>query len=411
MIFSPLRAAVLAAALLPILAAAQVLTLEQALERALQRSEAGRSARAGVSGATEAARAAGQLPDPMLGLSLENLPVTGPDRFSTTRESMTMKRIGVSQEWVPEDKRQLRAAAATATVARETATAAATAAEVRLQTALAYLDAYYAAASLKLAMSNEAHAREASDTARVRLSAGGGGGAQDVLALSAAQGMAADDSAELRQQLAAFRVNLARWTGASDGELAAPGSLAPVPEQAYIDQHPTLVAKKRDIDIAQREAAVIAANRRPNWTWEVSYGQRTGFSDLVTVGVNIPLPVAPAARQDRETAAKLALADKAEAELAEATRASQAEYRTLTGDAQRLQARITAYESTVLAPAAQRTAAATSAYGANQASLAMLYEARHAELEARRKLLTLQRELAKVQAQLAFKPVRSEDLQ
>lgn len=40
----------------------------------------------------------------------------------------------------------------------------------------------------------------------------------------------------------------------------------------------------------------------------------------------------------------------------------------------------------------------------------MLFEARHAELEAQRKLLALNRDLAKVQAQLAFKPLNTREL-
>jgi outer membrane protein TolC len=76
-----------------------------------------------------------------------------------------------------------------------------------------------------------------------------------------------------------------------------------------------------------------------------------------------------------------------------------------------LRQRIQSYESGVLAPARQRTQAATAAYGANMGSLAMVFEARHAELESHRKLLNLQRDLAKTQAQLAFKPLKAEDLQ
>ena len=405
-----LRAAALAAAMLPVLATAAPLTLEQALEHAQQRSQALRSARAGVAGATEAARAAGQLPDPMLGVSLENLPVTGPDRFSTTRESMTMKRIALAQEWVSPEKRRLRAAAAEAAVAREATVVGATAADLRLQTALAYIDAYYAAEGLKLSTSNEGHAREAAQTARARLSSGNTS-AQDVLGLASAQGLAADEAAEARQQVASASVNLARWTGSPADELAVPRLAASSVEQAFVDAHPLVVARRRDIAVARGEAAATAANRGPNWTWEVAYGQRTGYSDLLTVGVTIPLPVAPAARQDRESAAKLALADKAEAELAEATRVAQAEYRALVSDGQRLQERIRSYEAGVLAPASQRTAAAHAALAANQASLPMVFEARHAELEARRKLLALQRDLDKVRAQLAFKPLKLEELQ
>ena len=40
----------------------------------------------------------------------------------------------------------------------------------------------------------------------------------------------------------------------------------------------------------------------------------------------------------------------------------------------------------------------------------MLFEARHAELEARRKLLALQADLAKAKVRLAFKPVMTEGI-
>jgi outer membrane protein TolC len=168
---------------------------------------------------------------------------------------------------------------------------------------------------------------------------------------------------------------------------------------------------QRDVDVARQTAAVTASNRKPNWTWELAYGQRTGYSDMVSVSVSIPLPVAPGERQDRDTAAKLALVGKAEADLAEATRAATAEYRSLRSDAQRLEQRIDRYRSGVVVPASQRTAAATAAYQSNQGSLVALFEARHAEVEAQRKLLTLQRDLARTQVQLAFRPLTAEVVQ
>jgi cobalt-zinc-cadmium efflux system outer membrane protein len=114
-----LRAATLAAALLPYLAAATPLSFDAALRLAVQRSETARAARAGVLSATELARAAAQLPDPTLRVGIDNLPATGPDRFQHHRDSMTMKRIGISQEWLSADKRAARQAAADASVGRE----------------------------------------------------------------------------------------------------------------------------------------------------------------------------------------------------------------------------------------------------------------------------------------------------
>lgn len=399
-----LRAAALAAALLPSLAAAAPLTLEAALDLAVKRSESARAARAGVTSASEAARAAGQLPDPMLRAGVDNLPVTGGDRFSSTRDSMTMKRVGISQEWLSSDKRAARQAAAEAAVAREGVQSRTAVAETRLNTALAYLDAFYAGEALKLTTLMEHHAHEEFEAARARL-ASLAGSSQETLALAAARGRAEDETAEVRQQQGVATVSLQRWVGSRNDELAPVVPLPSPTEQAYVAGHPTVVTKQLDIEVARQGAAVAASERKPNWTWELSYGQRTGYSDMVSFGVSIPLRVAPSERQDRETAAKLALADKAEAELSEATRAAAAEYRALAGDAQRLLERIERYRAGVVTPARQRTTVATAAYRSNQGTLITLFEARHAEVEAQRKLLALQRDLAKARAQLAFRPL------
>ncbi|MFH0129885.1 TolC family protein [Variovorax sp. VaC1] len=402
------RAAALAAALsLPCLAPAAPLSFDAALRLAVQRSEAARAARAGVLSATEAARAAAQLPDPTLRVGIDNLPATGPDRFNTTRDSMTMKRIGISQEWLSADKRAARQAAADASVGREAVQARVAAADARLQAALAYLDAFYAGETLKLATLMEHHAHEELEASRARLSSASGN-SQDVLALAGARGISEDDTAEIRQQQNTARVAFERWVGVPPDDLAPPDAMPLPSEQDYVAGHPTVAAMQRDVDVAGRAADVTASNRKPNWTWEVSYGQRTGYADMVSVGVSIPLAVAPGERQDRDTASRRALVDKAEADLAEATRAATAEYRSLSGDAQRLQQRIDRYRSGVVVPAAQRTAAALAAYQSSQGSLVVLFEARHAEVEAQRKLLTLQRDLAKARIQLAFRPLTAE---
>ena len=399
-----LRAAALAIALLPRFVAAAPLSLETALDLAVQRSEAARAARAGLDGASEASRAAGQLPDPMLRVGIENVPVTGPDRFSTTRDFQTMKRIGISQEWLSQDKRAARRAVAEAEVGRAAVQARMAAADTRLQTALAYLDAWFAGEMLKLATLTEHHVHEELEASRARLAASAGG-SPEVLALLAARGMAEDEAAEVRQQQGTATASLQRWVGVTPDELAAVSALVVPSEEDYVAAHPAVSALTHDIEVARRSAAAVATERVPNWTWEVSYGQRSGYSNMMSLGVNIPLPVAPAQRQDREIAAKLALVDKGEAELAEATRAAAAEYRTLVAEARRLQERIERYNAAVLEPAAQRTAATMAAYRSNQASLASLFEARHAEVEVQRRLLELQRSLARTQVQLAFRPL------
>lgn len=400
-----LRAAALAALFLPALAVAEPLSFDQALSLAAQRSEAARAARAAAAGAGESVHAAGQLPDPMLRAGIENLPVTGADRFSTTREGMTMKRVALSQEWLSADKRDARAHAARALVDRAAVQAAVAEGDARLQAALAYLDAWYAQEALKLAVQTEHHVDEEWVAARARLAAAAAGGSAEVLQLAAAKGMAEGDSDEARQVQAAALLRLQRWVGFVPNALTTAAAVTVPTEPDYLARHPQLAALQREAEVARRDAAVAALAHQPNWTWEVAYGQRTGYSDMVSVGVSIPLPIATAQRQDRETAAKLALVARAEAEVAEATRAALADYRATASDAERLQQRIARYQTGVAVPAQQRTAASLAAYRANAAPLAALFEARHAEVEVQRKLLTLQRDLAKAQAQLALKPL------
>lgn len=398
------RAALLAVALLPALTEGASLSLEQAVDQAVQRSATTRAAQAGTLSAAEAARVSGQLPDPVLSAGIDNLPVTGRDRLSTTADSMTMKRIGVSQEWLSADKRAAQRAAALAVVEREAAMVRIAAAQTRLQAALAYVDTFYAAEAFRLAELLEHHGREEFDAAKGRLAAAAGS-AQEALALSSARGIAEDEVAEARQAQRQAEVQLQRWTGQPTDGLGAPVFTSVVDESVFVASHPAVIAAQRDVELARQEASVTQANRRPNWTWSASYGQRTGYSDMVSVGVSIPIPVAPSHRQDRETAAKFALVDKAEASLAEAQRIASTEYQSLEADAERFAERIARYRVAVLEAVRQRTAAALAGYRSNQTALLGLFEARHAEVVAQRKLLSLQRELARTRAQLAFKPV------
>ena len=131
------RALLWAAVCVPCVVTAEPLSLDQALRLAVERSAAFRAAGAGVESASQAAVAASQLPDPTLRVGIENLPVTGPERLQTSRDSMTMKRVGISQEWLSQEKRAARQAAADALVERETVAVRVAVSATRRQTALA----------------------------------------------------------------------------------------------------------------------------------------------------------------------------------------------------------------------------------------------------------------------------------
>ena len=90
-------------------AAETSLTLPEAQRLAAERSRQLVAQDSAVAASREMAAAAGRLPDPTLKFGVENLPVNGPDAYSVTNDFMTMRQIGVTQEFTRGEKRQLRA--------------------------------------------------------------------------------------------------------------------------------------------------------------------------------------------------------------------------------------------------------------------------------------------------------------
>ena len=119
------------------------LTLDDALRLAQERSRQLPAQQASAAAAREMAVAAGQRPDPTLKAGINNLPINGPDRFSLSRDFMTMRSIGVMQEFTREGKLKARTArfereAEVAEAGRELALA-----NLQRDTAMAWLDRHY----------------------------------------------------------------------------------------------------------------------------------------------------------------------------------------------------------------------------------------------------------------------------
>src|SRR3546814_17414306 len=85
-------------AAIPGIAFAGPLTFEAALQRARQEAPSLKAKVLGADAARSARGAAGPLPDPTLGVSVESFPISGPLAFEPQRDDFTMARVGVSQD-------------------------------------------------------------------------------------------------------------------------------------------------------------------------------------------------------------------------------------------------------------------------------------------------------------------------
>ena len=392
----------------PVSGADAPLTLAEAQRLAVERSRMLAGQNSAVAASREMALAAGQLADPMLKLGVDNLPVDTSDRFSLTRDFMTMRQIGVTQEITRSDKRQARADRFEREAEKTLAEREVTVAAIQRNAALAWLDRYYAEAMATVVAEQSRAARAEIEAAEGAYRAGRGNLA-DVLAARASLVGLDDRASELGRKARAARIALARWIGNSaDASLAAkpaidairvdPGTL-----ETDIVHHPELAVLARKEDVAAAEVRVAQANKKADWSVELMYSQRgPAYSNMISVGVSVPLQWDQRNRQDREIAAKLAMLDQARAEREDMARAHTAEVRAMIVEWENNRERSARYERELLPLAAERAQATLGAYRGAKASLTDVLLARRNEIDVRMQVLQLEMDTARLWAQLNF---------
>ncbi len=390
------------------LAQSQTLTLDAALRAAETRSQALSAQDAAAASAREMAVAAGRLPDPTLRLSVDNLPVDGPMRYSFTEDFMTMRSIGLTQTLTREDKRRARAARfereADAAIAMRTMRLAG----LRRNTALAWFDRYYQQQMVDLLTQQRMEAASQIESADAAFRAGRGPQA-DVFLARAAVARIDDRLREARTRLTNAVTTLQRWVGdAAAVPLGSPPPLSKTRLEAHslahqLDQHPDIALMAAKEDVAQAEADVARQDRHADWSASLMYSQRgPAFSNMISFGVSIPLQWDKKNRQDRELAAKLAKVEQVRDEREEMVREHRAETQrwlaTWRSDLDRLHD----YDTTLIPLALDRTRATLAAYRGGKASLSDVLEARRMEIDTRIERLRIEMETASLWVELEY---------
>ena len=384
------------------------LTLDRALALAQDRSRQLVAQHYAAASAREMAVAAAQLPDPTITAGINNLPVNGPDRFSLTRDFMTMRSVGVMQQFTRSDKRTARAARFEREA--EAAQAGSTQALANLQrdTALAWFERYYLERVREALVAQREEARlqiEAADAAY----RGGRGSQADLFSARAAAAQIEDRIAQADRQVATAKSRLARWVGdASNLPLAAAPNVGVFRVdwtrlEDHITHHPQIELLLRQEQVARAEAEIAQTNKRSDWSAELMYSQRgPAYSNMISVNFSIPWQLDRKNRQDRELGAKLAVVDQMQAQREEATREHAADVRTWLQQWQSNRDRLARYDSSIIPLSGERTRAALAAYRGGGAPLNAVLETRRMEIEARLERVRLEMETAGVWAQIEY---------
>ena len=382
------------------------LGLAEALAISEQRSSKLAAQSSAVTAAAEQVGRSSALPDPKLRVGVDNVPVSGPDAYSLTSDFMTMKRIGFMQEVPNSDKRRARGERAAREQALESVSLEAQRAQLRQDTAVSWLELFYAQrteeALERLVRQYEVEA----DTVSAAVTAGRVSPAGAV-ALRSTLESSRDRVLEQQRAVVRARASLVALVGA-----AAQRPLGSAPDTTTLvhspgallnglETHPVLLAYKEREALAASEVALATSSAKPDWSVEVLYGQRTpNFSNMLTVMFSIDLPIDKAKRQDRDVAARASLLERARSESEEARRIHEADVRAMISDWEIAGQRTRRFETVLLPLARERTELALAAYRGGRGDLASVLEARRAEVETQLGLLGTELERARAWARL-----------
>ena len=302
-------AAALAWAALAAAARAEPLTYAGALDLSARSAPSLQASALKVDAARAASRAAGRLPDPKLSVALEDFPVSGPNAGRFNRDDFTTTRVGVMQDVPNAARRRAQVAAGSAEIGLAEAEAALQQRNVRVATALAWIDLAYAERRVAALDQLVGGLKELWSAQPASIASGASRPAMG-LEPKRLQAVFADRRSELVAAVAKARAELSRWTG--DPTPTAYGDAThydtdPAVLKAGLDRHPALLIAEAAERLAAADVDAARAAKRPDWGFDVSYGRRDPmFGDMVSAGVTMSLPLFKSARQEPLIAARVA---------------------------------------------------------------------------------------------------------
>ena len=388
--------------------AAQPLSLEDALRVGEAQSPRLAAQRHSVDAAAQQVGRAAELPDPKLRLGIENLPVTGADRFRYDRDFMTARAVGLVQEFPNSAKREARNVRAERVRNVEGANLAARRTLLHRDIAAAWLEVHYAEAA-RAALERFARQFQLQLDAVAAGIARGRQTAAEGLALRQTFEQANDRIIEQDRAVAKARITLAAWVGEEAGRaLAAPPDLARFahPREhlvARLAEHPELRVFDEKTALARAEVDLAKSAKKPDWMLEVGYGYRQpNFDNMLTVMVGFDLPWRAERRQDRDVSSRLAEVEQARAMQEDARRMHEAEVRGWLADFDTAERRIERFERVLLPLARERRGAALAAYQGVRGELGGVLEAERAVTETELALVQALAERARTWANLNY---------
>jgi outer membrane protein TolC len=366
----------------------QTLSFDEAVMHALQSAPQIAARTESAAAMRELSVSAGRLPDPALMVGIDNLPVDGPDAWSTTTDFMTMRGISVMQEFPNRKKLGLERDRAAA----EVELADAELVETRLVVARLAAQAWIRSAAVESALEHLRSLRSEVELGVAASRAGVAGGlasTAEALAAESAVVRLQDRIIELETAAHHSRTDLARWVGEDAARPLGPmPAFDRLPEPASVllaevERHGPILPFESRLAEARSDVELARADKRPDWRATLGYSDRgPDFSNMVSFQVTVDLPIFARNRQDPVIAARSAELRQIEADREAMLREHLAELHKVLVEWEQTGRRLDHYDRELLPLARERGAAALAAYRAGRGDFQLALDAYTDEIDA-----------------------------
>ncbi|MEZ5489279.1 MAG: TolC family protein [Gammaproteobacteria bacterium] len=395
----------------------QNLTLEYAIDLAIEGDDWLIVSQQEENALLEQAIASGELPDPKMMVGLPNMPL---DTLNFNQEPMTQFRVGVSQSFPRGDslklqRRRVLQQSEVNPFQRDDRKAA-----VSLEVSRLWLDGYLAEQSITLINNDRVLFEQLVDITNARYTSAAGLARQQDLVRAEVELVRLDDRlAMLRQLQDRSKQRLAEWLPYEYLSLPLSPELQQRPPPStelsglaqaseYFLNHPKVRAQDKKIEIAQTQIEITEQSFKPSYSVGVNYGYRGNApggierADFISLDVSFDLPLFTEKRQKPRLRASQYRASARQTERMLLIKDLFANYQQAMAQLVVLDERRALFNDTLLSQLSDLTQATLSSYTADEGDFEEVMRAYIAELNAKIELLQIEVERSKIISQLDY---------
>ena len=388
--------------------AEQTLTIERAVQTALERDALIGVYQSRRDAYREQSVAEDTLPDPKIKLGVMNVPT---DTYALNQEPMTQVQFGIQQMFPRGNSLEIKSQRAISMSMAENARTENQRRKVIREVRETWLELYYWLNAQRVVSENHNLFSKLVSVTTQQYAAGRQK-QQDVIRSELELGMLDDRELKIKTKLEITRAKLAKYIGDDFSQINL-DKVLPVfnvnqYDDLWLEKHPMMSMEQAMIKTNEKNVELAKQSYKPSWMVDLTYGKRetaingTERADFISAMVMFDLPLFTGDRQDKKVAASKFRLNSALNSREERKRELNRMWQSNLSKEKRLAQRVEKYKTLLIPKANENTNAALFSYQTGRGAFTDLMRAQIIELETQLRALRLDVDHKKTQAQLLY---------